>query len=90
MKKSLLLLFAAFATLLVGCQKEDIEGQEQQEQESLKGMREDKVDGVRYLFDLQYNTAIVKGCSQYHTEAVTIPDTIHYYGEYFKVTSIDD
>lgn len=53
-------------------------------------MREEKVDGLRYLFDLQYNTAMVRGCSKYHTEAVTIPNTIYYEGEYFRVTSIDD
>ena len=53
-------------------------------------MREDKVNVIRYRFDLQHNTDIVKGCSKYHSETVIIPVTTHSEGKEFKVMSIDD
>lgn len=77
MKKSLLLLFVAFATLLSGCQMED--------NEFLRG---DKNSGLEYQFDRQNKTAIVIGCSRERTTPVTIPATIRNKGKEFEVTGI--
>ena len=77
MKKSILLLFVALATLLEGCQIEDFEF-----------LRGEKNDGVDYQFDRQNNTALVTGCSKERTTPITIPAKIRNKGKDFEVTSI--
>ena len=78
MKKSLLLLFAAFATLLVGCD------------DSLEVSKTERKTGLVYSFDLESRTAEVEGYAGEYPASVDIPSTTYHEGVAYKVTSIGD
>ena len=80
MKKSLLLLFAALATLVVGCQKE----------EGLEDQGKENSPSIDYLFDLEDRTAKVKGFIGDCPESITIPSTISHGGVNYRVESIEE
>ena len=83
MKKSLLLLFAAFATLVVGCQKEEIDG----EQGSLKV----EIDGIWYNLNESAKQAEVRSSDgTEYSGSITIPATVTHKGVEYSVTSIGD
>ena len=78
MKKSLLLLITVFATLIVGCQKEE------------EVEKEFEVNGIYYQIDPQNSTAMVKGCSMNRTGTIAIPEIVPHEGNIYVVTSIGE
>ena len=99
MKKSILLLFAALATLVVGCQKEEFGGgQEQQEgQDQEQEVLKVEIDGIWYNLVSKTKQAEVtfKGDYYYsysneYSSPITIPAIVTYNGVKYSVTSIGE